>query len=402
MSSSLHQADSWHQCRKCGEVYLIQSDSSVCPACGNPRVVSVVTPQSQTIITNVTGKKNILRVKPEFQPNQNGDEVFPLSEEPELADQNVVLPQKINHKKPISRERRDVRKLLIFVGIWLVLLAILCVVLLATKDDLQHNSRIKEEKQADIDLYKRGIASDVFNQTKDLVPQLAQEFFTNGSPHLLAQVCRKRPRIIQTLAAEAMKITSYSADDIPVLVTSNVAWCGEKPFLETLWKDGRDRVIELVFAQDDGEWRIDWESYARTSTLPWALFSTENGDAVGTFRFLVRERTVDNQNREQINVAFHEPSLFHNRDPISQTVPFMIDKKSRNGQLILAALRARNEGPPLLDSIYAEEDMSNTARVHVRIRRSSENGEKVFILEEVLACHWLGWDDPGIALPDAP
>ena len=83
-------------------------------------------------------------------------------------------------------------------------------------------------------------------------------------------------------------------------------------------------------------------------------------------------------------------------------IPFIIDRKSRDARLILAALQARNENKPILRSMYAEDDLANTARVRVRIRRTRSNGEAQFTLEEVLACHWLGWDEPGITLPDAP
>jgi hypothetical protein len=83
-------------------------------------------------------------------------------------------------------------------------------------------------------------------------------------------------------------------------------------------------------------------------------------------------------------------------------MPFEIDRNSRSAQRILAALSARETGPQVLESMYPQNDMPQTARVRVKIRRAMVDGVKVFTVEEVQACHWLGWDEPGIELPSSP
>ena len=410
MSSPPTKSESWYSCRNCGELYLAASIKTICPACGNPQELERAPQKNQVIVTNVVGKKSILRTKPEFLPNRTSDEdhLEPFPEElSEVQIPEQEIPQKLQipqkpQKAARAQDKKTTRNLFTILSVWLALLAIVSYLLIHSTDDLQNNSRAEKEKENVNNYVQDSLDVNLWNRAKDQITPLAAEFFSNSSPHVLAQVCRKRPRIIQTLAAETLKTLSYPADAIPVLVKGSVAWCGEKPFVETLWKDDRDRLIELVFAEDDGEWRIDWESYARSSSMPWSVFASEDGEAVGTFRFLVRERTAADAEDGMLNIAFHDPALFHGMTPIAQTIPFIIDRKSRDARLILAALQARNENKPILRSMYAEDDLANTARVRVRIRRTRSNGEAQFTLEEVLACHWLGWDEPGITLPDAP
>ena len=40
----------------------------------------------------------------------------------------------------------------------------------------------------------------------------------------------------------------------------------------------------------------------------------------------------------------------------------------------------------------------NLVRVRVRIKRGEFAGARSFALEEVMACHWIGGDDPGFDL----
>jgi predicted nucleic acid-binding Zn-ribbon protein len=402
MSTRPTKPESWHQCRKCGEVYLAVTSKTICPACGAPQESEREPQKHQIVSTNVVGKKASVGDKPEFLPNRKVDTYETQAPLPQVdSDNQQATPQK-NHKPHISEQKRATRKLLTIISVWLVVLLVVCYLLIHSNDKFQNNFRVEKEKQADLNYYQDGIDANVWNRAKDKISPLASEFFSSSSPHVLAQVCRIRPRIIQTIAADTVKIITYPVDATPVFVQSSIAWCGDKSFIETLWKDNRDRLIELVFAEDDGEWKIDWESYARSSTQPWSVFSNEEGDAVGTFRFLVRERTAADANDGMLNIAFHDPALYHGMEPIAQTTPFIIDRKSRNARLILAALQARNENNPILRSMYPEADMHNTARVHVRIRRTRADGKAEFTLEEVLACHWLGWDDPGVTLPDAP
>ena len=187
------------------------------------------------------------------------------------------------------------------------------------------------------------------------------------------------------------------------LIAQNVIRPDGLPMIETIWKDSRNRKMEIVFAEEEGRWVIDWESFAKSSTLPWTVFQGAEGDAEGTFRFLVRERLADQTfNDLHMSILFYEPAFLHGGPAGIATPEFSVDRKSRDGRLLTAALEARKAEKPLLGSIYPKADPANMARVTVKIRRTIKNGEKAFELVEVLACHWLGIDHTGVDLTDTP
>ncbi len=400
MRTSYTTPESWHKCRKCGEIYLAYSESSTCPACSTPKNPKTHITPKEVITTNITGKRSILKEKREFQPNLKPNEPVLQKEilEPVAQDE----PKNIVHAPHRPRKVKLGKRFVVFFAIWIGLLGILSLYLRRIGMEYQGNLRKNEQKIESIDLNKRGKAVEFQNRANAFVPALAQEFFLNASPQVLSQICRKRPRIVQIIAEDAFKIPPYQAHEMPTLVSSNVAWCGETMCLETLWKDYRERLMELVFVEDDGEWKIDWEAFSRSSSAPWTKFAAETEDAEGTFRLLVRERKTVKASEGKISVAFHEPSLFHGTHPSVQSMPFEIDRNSRSAQRILAALSARETGPQVLESMYPQNDMPQTARVRVKIRRVMVDGVKVFTVEEVQACHWLGWDEPGIVLPSGP
>ena len=137
--------------------------------------------------------------------------------------------------------------------------------------------------------------------------------------------------------------------------------------------------------------------------MPWSVFQGGDGDAEGVFRMLVRERLAEqNFSDLQMSLVFYEPSLLRG-SPLGLATPeFLIDRKSRSGRMIAAALTARKENQPLMSSIFPQADPPNTARVCVKIRRSTKGEEKVFTLVEILACHWMGIEHPGVELTDTP
>ena len=173
--------------------------------------------------------------------------------------------------------------------------------------------------------------------------------------------------------------------------------------IETIWVDERKRQVEIVFGPQDDQWLVDWESFAKTSSMPWSVFHAEKEDGEGTFRMLVRQRLAkQNTSALIMSVMFYEPGFFHGSNLGLATPAFTVERKSRDGKLILAALKARDDNQPIFGSIFPANDPPSTARVTVKIRRVVKDDVKTFELVEVLACHWLGIDEVGIDLTDTP
>jgi hypothetical protein len=243
---------------------------------------------------------------------------------------------------------------------------------------------------------------DLFNQAYPALLQTATVLFEVVAPEALAQYCRQRPSLSSIIMNDGPKASFFKPESIE-LTEKNVIRPGDFPLIETIWTDKRGRNVEMVFAKEDERWVLDWESYAKSSTMPWSVFQGGDGDAEGVFRMLVRERLAEqNFSDLQMSLVFYEPSLLRG-SPLGLATPeFLIDRKSRSGRMIAAALTARKENQPLMSSIFPQADPPNTARVCVKIRRSTKGEEKVFTLVEVLACHWMGIEHPGVELTDTP
>lgn len=243
---------------------------------------------------------------------------------------------------------------------------------------------------------------DLFNQAYPSLLQTATALFEVSAPESLAQYCRQRPKLSAIILNDGAKASFFKPESIE-LTDKNVIRPGGVPMIETIWTDERGRKMEMVFAKEDERWVLDWESYAKSSTLPWSVFQGSDGEGEGVFRLLVRERLVEqNFSDLQMSIVFYEPSLLRGASLGLATPEFLVDRKSRNGRLLAAVLMARKQNQALMGSMFPQADPPNTARVCVKIRRSMKGGEKVFTVVEVLACHWMGIDYPGVDLTDTP
>ena len=73
--------------------------------------------------------------------------------------------------------------------------------------------------------------------------------------------------------------------------------------IETLWNTTDGLQIDAVFVEQDGEWRLDWDHFARFSTYPWALFLAGSGDEEGEFRLLARQRLADERKTRTLSAS---------------------------------------------------------------------------------------------------
>lgn len=390
---------SWHHCGKCGEVYKA-AKGSLCPACERTPLPS----RKKLSVHTVEGSST--QVRKEFSPNLTADVPAPgnlirIGNHSEFVD-SAAAPS----RQSTERKRKKSYPLLKFMIGWCVAIILLAGLIkwkfsapaptVATAPPESTDSALTEARtQASENI-------DLFNQAYKSMQETTALLFETSAPETLAQYCRQRPRIASIIFNDGPKASLFKPESLQ-LADHNVIRPGGLPMIETIWKDDRGRMLEIVFAKEDDRWVVDWESYAKSSTLPWSVFQGAEGEEDGIFRMLVRERLVDQTYSDlQMSVVFYEPSFLRGGPLGLQTTDFLIDRKSRDGRLLTAALEARKNDKPLMGSILPQADPPNTARVCVKIRRSIKNGQKVFTLVEVLACHWLGVDDPGVTLTDTP
>jgi hypothetical protein len=386
----------WHHCGKCGEIFHAV-DATLCPACQSTPIPSRKKIQVHTVQGSVTP------LRKEFHANlpaQGAGNLVRINRDGEAIDAPTGLPQARRERK-----RKKSYTLVKILAAWLIGLIALASLIKwkwnPTTNVATTNATTTSPAVAAEQAWKSE-NQDLFQQAYPALVRLTSQFYENSAPESLTQLCRSRPRLSSIVFNDGPKATIYKPEAIQ-LAKQNIIRPAGFPLIETLWTDDRGRLIEMVFAKEDDQWLIDWESYAKSSTAPWSVFQSGEETDIGIFRLLVRERLVDTNGTDmQMSVVFYEPSLLHGGPLGPATCDFLIDRKSRDGRLITAALAARKNGTPLMGSIFPEADPPNTARVTVKIKREMKYGEKVFSIEEVTACHWMGIDHPGVDLTDAP
>jgi hypothetical protein len=173
--------------------------------------------------------------------------------------------------------------------------------------------------------------------------------------------------------------------------------------IETLWTTKDDRVFDVVFFEEKGEWRLDWAHFIRFSDYPWPLFLAGSGDGQGEFRLLARERLADERkNSDSISIVLYAPRFGVPDDPGFVSPEFLVSRNSKNGRLLDAAFKLEKSRKRVFDVKLQKIDPEGLTRVRVKISRSGETNDRHFELVDVIACHWYSIDAPGVEIPPEP
>jgi hypothetical protein len=173
--------------------------------------------------------------------------------------------------------------------------------------------------------------------------------------------------------------------------------------IEIQWQTPDKRLLDTVFSEEDGEWRLDWDHYVRYADRPWSLFLTGNSEEHGEFRLLARERNAGKYvDADSISLLLYAPRFGDTTKAGRPSPEFLVKRDTKNGQLLTAAFKlAREQERPFgfkLPNINPE----NFIPVHVKVHRFIEAGERRFEIEEVVACHWYSEAAPGVEITEPP
>ncbi len=167
--------------------------------------------------------------------------------------------------------------------------------------------------------------------------------------------------------------------------------------IETRWRSSDGLRVEAVFLRERNEWRLDWEHFVRYSDYPWPLFLAGGGEPVGEFRLFARERLAGARTENgDMSLVFHAPRFGDPGATTAQSPEFVILRQDPAWDLLDAAFRMEKEGVRPFGGALPGADPGGLIRVRVRIRRNDDDAGQRFEVEEVIACHWLSIDDPGI------
>jgi hypothetical protein len=167
--------------------------------------------------------------------------------------------------------------------------------------------------------------------------------------------------------------------------------------IETCWNSTDGKKIDAVFREENGEWRLDWDHFARYGDYPWSLFLAGSGPDEGEFRLLARERLADARKKaDTISIVLYAPRFARPGETGFQSSEFLVPRNTRDGQLLDAAFKLARGGGQVFDSQLPNTNPEGMIRVRVKVRRLEVDRERKFEISAVLACHWYAVDDPGV------
>lgn len=159
--------------------------------------------------------------------------------------------------------------------------------------------------------------------------------------------------------------------------------------IESLWKQEDGRRIEVVFFKEEGEWKIDWDAFARAGTQSWPLFLAGRGPGEGEFRLLARERIgADGRLDDYIGLVLYEARNGSLGEAGAPSPEIRVLRDSDMGRKIEEAFAIRKEDIGPFGSRLVKHDPDEMIRLRVRVSRKGGD-ERVFEIEALFDCHWL-------------
>ncbi|MDB6077133.1 MAG: hypothetical protein JWO82_880 [Akkermansiaceae bacterium] len=169
-----------------------------------------------------------------------------------------------------------------------------------------------------------------------------------------------------------------------------------------LWDFETKQQVEAVFFKEDGHWKIDWDEYARYSPDSWQLFLAGGGESHGEFRLFARQRADTGYlPPNQMGITLSLPKFGQPAETTSSSPQIVVDRDSDVGQQLQAAFAARAKNEDVFGSRLVEHDPDGQVRVRVKVSRQ-EGETRTFKIDELLACHWFGFDEKAAGAAPVP
>lgn len=355
----------WFHCGRCGSLFQAkagESEDRLCAKCGfDPCTGGLELPEEQVKPAKSVRKKS-------------GD---PLA-------------------KRTTRTRKGSNIMLKLIGIWLVVITLLII-------GARKIWHVEEPRKtpAKTTASAAGEAEDTvfLNESIQKCVQAFSGFVAAGTPEARNQFVLSPISTAARMARfsslnPAMKVDPATLE----LAGRSVVHLPDSKGIAIHWKSKDGKQYDAVFLEENGEWRLDWDQFARYSDYPWSLFLAGNGPSEGEFRLLARERLAEERkNADTISLMLYAPKFGIPGSTGFQSPEFLIPKNSPDGQLLVAAFKLARSGGQVFNSKLPDLNPDGLIRVRVKVRRVETNLERKFEITRVIACHWYSVDDPGVA-----
>lgn len=320
-------------------------------------------------------------------------------------DEESILPdgtRQVKRRKK-RRKKEDNKKLYLFIGAWFFV--IIGLVLL-------FNFQGGNQEEADVEA---GIGSGMKPWEREFLREHLNRINRNFNGFHAADTHSKKQQYIDRSSELAADYNRFNqTHSVPTyvapmrLVTQNILEIQKEPLvlaMETIWTDQKSRQAEAVHVWDGDGWKLDWESYAPYSSVPWTLFRSGVGKKKGEFRLLVRRRKGGADSNE-MTLLFYSPqppgegALEAIR--MTESPEVVIERRGEMGKKLRFLLDEREAGKMPIESILGQGDPEGMVRVWVKLAWEESEGESEpqMVLEELKGVSWYGSRIQGILAVD--
>ena len=310
--------------------------------------------------------------------------------------------QEAEERPAANREKRSTRKrknrhimAKLMLGWTLVLALIVFGARELWHEEPQEGSKVTSTKEAPV---LNAEDRDLLQTAGPLCGQVFEGFLSAGTPETRNQFVLSPVTTASRMARfySMNPLVNIRPETLSLSATGLVRLPGGDAF-EARWEAKDGRIFDAVFRKESGEWRLDWDHFARYSDYPWALFLAGSGPEEGEFRLLARERlTVERRNEPDISIVLYAPRFGTPTEAGFQSPEFLVSRDTVNGQLLDAAFELARAGRKVFGADMADINPEGMIRVRVKVRRFEVEMERKFEITGVTACHWYSVDEPGV------
>lgn len=370
----------WFHCGRCGSLFQSEAGDSaerLCSKCG-------------------------------FDPSpgvQNQMPEAPATEPQATAEQEDASGSNKRSKQKVKRRKNSHLMLKIFGGWTLLLVLIFFTVRHQFRDESAERivanvsertaPTISTEDQVLLEKHSQACATTLSQFLSQTAPEQCSEFILTATDSVARMIRHQTYNSLPKIDPQTLVFNTQSVLHFP-----------EGNAIEARWTSREGFQLETVFRESRGEWKLDWEHYARFSDYSWSLFLAGSGPEEGEFRLLARERLVEErQDKDKtISVVFYAPRFGQPLETGFQSPEFLVPRDEPAGTILEAGFRAATTGKQPFGSQLPNPNPDGLIRVRVKVKRTELNGERRFEVTDIPACHWYSTADPGVVLEtaDAP
>lgn len=378
MTQSTKQA--WYHCGKCGSLFeavLGYDEKRVCSLCEKAPGTGIWAAEDIPS-TDVQSNQNIVAKQPEVLVDEDG-------------------------RRAVRKKRKgNVMMKIVVVWTFLMLMAVW----------LRHYyTQTASEKEKLDQIASRMTKGTLADESVALLNKALPDCHRALGGFLAAGTPEGRNQFVADPINTAGKMAIfYAFNSFPKVDVENLQRIGQEVInvgstrmVLTRWKEKDGVEFDAVFRRHAGTWRLDWDHFSQYSEYPWTLFLTGDGPEEAEFRLLARQKLTESDLERigsRLIFSMFAPVFGKAGETGMESPDFVIDRQSDEGLLIGAALKDRANGDQLFGRTIPPLHREGDIRVHVRVKRNDQGGQRTFTLEEVIACHWINSEEAGYDLEE--